>query len=66
MAARPTPQYLYKYRHLSLENECWIQELIEQRQLYFPSPDQINDPFDCKVSLTTEGVPLTLCPTKKE
>jgi len=43
------PETLYKYRSLSENNYEFTREIFLQNKLYFPHPDQINDPFDCKI-----------------
>jgi len=44
---KPPPEFLYKYR--SLANRDWVQQIIAGCQIYYPAPEQINDPFDCKM-----------------
>ena len=48
------PKILYKYRSLSREGKCYkrTRDIFLKDELYFPHPDQINDPFDCKVPPT--------------
>jgi hypothetical protein len=46
-----TPPVLYKYYTLSK----WTQAIFERDEIYFPSPDCFNDPFDSKVYTTYEG-----------
>lgn len=41
-------KFLYKYRHFDVGNNQWISRLFTHNEMYFPSRDQINDPFDCK------------------
>ncbi len=43
------PKILYKYRSLSGDNFKFTHDIFMKNELYFPHPDQINDPFDCKV-----------------
>lgn len=43
------PEFLYKYRALNSQNQKWIERLFTHNELYFPSPAQFNDPFDCRV-----------------
>ena len=44
---KPPPEFLYKYR--SLENKDWIEQIVKHHQVYYPKPEQINDPFDCRM-----------------
>ena len=39
------PRTIYKYR--SWDNK-YHQKLINNRELYFPTPQELNDPFDCQ------------------
>jgi Protein of unknown function (DUF2971) len=39
------PLYLYRYRPMN----CWAEGIFARSELYFPSPRQFNDPFDCRV-----------------
>ncbi len=53
------PEILYKYRSFSGDNFKFTHDIFVKNELYFPHPDQINDPFDCKIppyieSLTKE------------
>jgi len=55
------PEILYKYRSLSGDNFKFTHDIFMKNELYFPHPDQINDPFDCKIppyldNLTKEDV----------
>lgn len=38
------PEYLYMYRPFNK----YSKEILSRRELYFPAPDDFNDPFDCK------------------
>jgi hypothetical protein len=40
------PRILYKYRNWKTP---YHQDLLIKRKLFFASPDQFNDPFDCKI-----------------
>lgn len=58
---KPEPEILYKYRSLSGDNFKFTHDIFMKNELYFPHPDQINDPFDCKIppcldNLTKEDV----------
>jgi len=44
-----TPEILYKYRSLSGDNFGFTRDIFLKNELYFPHPDEINDPFDCKI-----------------
>ena len=52
---RPTPEILYRYRHLLDENRKRTERLLRASVLYFASPAQFNDPFDCKIHYTSLG-----------
>ena len=45
----PEPKTLYKYRSLSGDNFKFTHDIFMKNGLYFPHPDQLNDPFDCKL-----------------
>lgn len=40
--------FLYKYRAVQEENINWTRRIFTHNELYFPSKNQFNDPFDCK------------------
>jgi hypothetical protein len=42
------PKYLYKFRSFRDNNHKGI---LTDNELFFPSPDKFNDPFDCYVSM---------------
>ena len=42
---------LYRYRGLSGEKLYWIRDAILKGELYFSSPADLNDPFDCRVEI---------------
>lgn len=46
---RIIPGFLYKYCKLNEENSEWIQRIFADNEIYFASPEQFNDPFDCRV-----------------
>lgn len=50
------PEILYKYRSLSGDNFKFTHDIFMKNELYFPHPDQINDPFDCKIPPCLEGL----------
>jgi hypothetical protein len=41
------PKVLYKYRHFDTANH--YEDLLTRNILFFPSPKNFNDPFDCRV-----------------
>jgi len=51
------PKYLYKYRYF--DKDGYHLNVIKDLELYFSSPKDLNDPFDCKISerfdLMSEG-----------
>lgn len=38
---------LYKYRDYSM----WPLEMLTKREIYFSTPQQLNDPYDCRISI---------------
>ncbi len=46
---------LYKYRSLEKVEGDRVRETFENSTVYFPSPSQFNDPFDCKIALSLHG-----------
>jgi len=54
------PRNFFKYRPLETNDDqlAWVLETIETGKIYWPSPDQFNDPFDC--------VPNYILPTGRE
>jgi len=48
-------EFLYKYRSLSDVNKERVERIFTHNELYFPSPIQFNDPFDCRIDLSFEG-----------
>jgi hypothetical protein len=53
---KPIPKILYKYRDLADVNH---QKLLFDRQLYFASAFQFNDPFDCTIPYRVSTRDLT-------
>src|SRR6266852_5856968 len=52
---------LFKYFPLnSAERECWMERVLVNHEIYFPSPRKFNDPFDCKVPPLTSQPPTVL------
>jgi hypothetical protein len=43
------PQFFYRYRHLEGDHREWTKQILTESLLYFTSPTDLNDPFDCKV-----------------
>jgi hypothetical protein len=50
------PEILYKYRSLSKSKFESTRDIFLKNELYFPHPDQINDPFDCKIPPSWENI----------
>jgi len=42
------PKCLHFYRYASTENLAWLEPILLQNQLYFPSPGELNDPAEGK------------------
>jgi len=53
---KPEPEILYKYRSLSGDKLKFTHDIFIKNELYFSHPDQINDPFDCKIIPCLEGL----------
>ena len=51
------PGFLYRYCHIYTEKESRTKDIFLKNQLYFPSPKQFNDPFDCAISPFISGSP---------
>ena len=49
------PAILYKYRSLEKIDGDRVRESFANSTLYFSSPAQFNDPFDCKIELSLDG-----------
>jgi hypothetical protein len=47
--------FLYRYRDLVGLRAEWVRQIIVDSQIYFASPAQFNDPFDCRIRFRTEG-----------
>ena len=52
---RPTPEVLYRYRNLLGVNRERTERLLKASVLYFSSPSEFNDPFDCKLHYKSLG-----------
>lgn len=46
------PPFLYKYRAVDGDSLLRLLATLERSELYFASPPELNDPFDCKVNLS--------------
>jgi len=53
--ARRIPPRLYKYASLVGEREEYVRALIVDQALYFSSPTQFNDPFECRFRYSMEA-----------
>lgn len=51
----PIPKFLYKYCRLNEDTKTWIQRIFTHNEIYFASPMQFNDPFDCKVQASFDA-----------
>jgi hypothetical protein len=52
------PEFLYKYRSLACDiDRERVQEIITTYQIYYPAPEQINDPFDCRMPPIKSSTP---------
>lgn len=49
MDSRSDPEFLYRYRHLQDAHREYTSKILTDSMLYFASPRDFNDPFDCKV-----------------
>lgn len=47
------PKTIYKYRDW---DNNWHKRLIEHQEIYFPSPLELNDPFDCRFAFDFKDV----------
>lgn len=50
------PSILYKCCSLAKDKFEFTRDIFLKNELYFPHPDQINDPFDCKIQPSFENV----------
>lgn len=39
---------LYKYRVFDKDDSDYVKRIFTHKELYIPSPSQLNDPFECK------------------
>jgi hypothetical protein len=49
------PPVFYKYRAFNKENLHRMEKVFIHAMIYFASPTQINDPFECKANLSFDG-----------
>ena len=54
-ASSDWPRYLYKYRCIDDKQICRSQRMFEKNELYFPTINEFNDPFDCSHGLGVRG-----------
>lgn len=59
MLEKPFPDLLYKYRVWDLSSNGYNHKILTERQLYFASPSQFNDPFDCALPFRYDPKDLT-------
>lgn len=52
---RIIPGFLYKYCKLNGRNSEWIQRIFTKNEIYFASPEQFSDPFDCRVQASFDA-----------
>ena len=45
---RDTPENLYKYQAINLRRVDWTSRIFSHNEIYFASPAEFNDPFDCR------------------
>src|SRR3972149_3744990 len=50
-----TSGFPYRYRDLVGPRSEWIKQIVVDSQVYFASPADFNDPFDCRVRFRTDG-----------
>lgn len=46
---RNIPAFLYKYRSLDNNGLMYVEQILRHDEIYFASPVDFNDPFDCIV-----------------
>lgn len=44
------PGIFYKYRSLAGQSKTYVLDSLKKKYLYFPTPSEVNDPFDCRLS----------------
>lgn len=49
------PKCLHLYRYASTEILDWLEPILLQNQLYFPSPSELNDPAEGKLKLSSDS-----------
>ncbi len=50
----PGEGFLYRYRNLVDDHATWVREIIQESILYFSSPKNFNDPFDCRARFSSD------------
>lgn len=59
MSDSPPYSYrLFKYRSIAEHSRKYTARIITENRIYYASPNQFNDPFDCQFSITMDGAPL--------
>lgn len=54
------PTYrLYKYRSISGSSRERTARIITNNKIFYSSPEQLNDPYDCRFSISTDGFQVT-------
>ncbi len=54
-AVEETPRVLYKYRDFLEPTRDHVRQIIVENKVWFSSPADFNDPFDCKVHTSFKG-----------
>lgn len=47
--------FLYRYRDLVGARAEWVRQIVVDSQIFFASPANINDPFDCRIRFRMDG-----------
>ena len=55
MKQEETTRIFYKYRSLEGQSKTYLLDSLKNKYLYFPTPSEVNDPFDCKFMLDFEA-----------
>jgi len=56
----PLPPYLYKFRSLAGDTFERTRDIVLNNRLYWPTPNELNDPFDCSPSAALVGSKLKI------
>lgn len=51
----PTPTLLFRFRSLSGPSKEYTKHSVTRSEIYFSNPASLNDPYDCQISLDTQG-----------